>query len=477
LQVTGANRSVSASVADEYIVTFTSDVHDAPGLAKKLAAESGGELHHQYSTVLKGFSARLSPQAVVALSNNPNVESIEQDQVVTAAGMMSNGVQTGIVWGLDRVDQRGAALDNTYNWTNDGSGVVVYIIDSGILIGHNDFGGRASYGIDVIGGGQADDCNGHGTHMAGSVGGAMYGVAKGVSLVAVRVLDCNGQGTVTDVAAGLDWVARNHAPLSIANLSFSAATSPTLNQAVANAMAAGVTVVASGGDGGVNGYDACSFSPASAPGALTAGAMRQISGVDYMANISTSGSCIDLFAPGYQVVSDWIGITNGNSWMLDGTSSAAAYSSGAAALYLAANPSASPASVVSGVIAASTTGILSGLVSGSPNRILYTGTSTQTPPPPPPPSGTNLPPTASFSASCSKATCSFDASASKDDAGVVRYEWSFGDGGTATLTSAKTSHVYAQKGSYSVTVNLTVFDAAGLSSSYRKTLNIRNNGK
>jgi len=478
LQATTANRSAtSSSIEDEYIVTFTSDVHDAPGLAKKLAAESGGELHHQYSSAIKGFSARLSPQAVIALSNNPNVESIEQDQVVTAAGMTSSGAQSPTVWGLDRVDQRSATLDQTYNWTNDGSGVVVYIVDSGIRISNQDFGGRASYGVDVVGGGLADDCHGHGTHMAGTVGGSYFGVAKGVSLVAVRVLDCTGQGTVTNVIAGLDWVASHHAPLSIANLSFSTGYHSALNQAVANTMNAGVTVVVSGGDGGISGYDACSFSPASATGALTAGASRQISGVDYMANISTFGGCIDLFAPGYQITSAWIGVTDGNSWSLDGTSSAAAHSSGAAALYLAANPSSSPADVVSGVIANATTGLLSGLGAGSPNRILYTGTSTQSPPPPPPPSTTNLPPTASFSSSCSKANCSFDGSASKDDGGVVRYDWSFGDGTTATAATPKTTHVYAAKGSYSVTVTLTVSDAAGLTASYRKTLNIRNNGK
>ena len=476
-QVRGATLSeAGSSLAGEYIVTFSPDVHDAPGLAKQLTAASGGELRQTFSAVVKGFSARLSPEAAAALSNNPNVQWIEQDQTVTAAGMSSSGVQSPAGWGRDRIDQRSATLDNSYSWSNDATGVVVYIIDSGIRITHQDFGGRASYGVDLVGGGLADDCNGHGTHMAGTVGGSVYGVAKNASLVAVRVLDCNAQGTVSTVIAGLDWVAQNHAPLSVANLSFSTAYSATLNQAVANTMAAGVPVVVSAGDGGVNGYDACTYSPSSATGALTVGAMRQISGVDYMANISSFGTCVDLFAPGYQIVSDWIG-TDANTWMLDGTSSAAAHTSGAAAMYLAANPTASPASVVSAVVSSATSGLLSGLGAGSPNLILYTGASGGSTPPPPPPPTTNAPPTASFSASCQKANCSFDGSASTDDGGIVRYDWSFGDGGTATSTSPTTTHKYTQKGSYSVTVTLTVTDAAGLTGSARKTLNIKNNGR
>lgn len=477
LSASKASLSEADTPADgEYIVTFSRDVPDAPGLAKQLAAQNGAALHYTYSTAIKGFSAHLSQDAAIALSNNPNVESVEEDQTVTAAGMTSGGTQSPVGWGRDRIDQRSATLDNTYSWSNDGSGVVVYIIDSGIRITHQDFGGRASYGVDLVSGGLADDCNGHGTHMAGTVGGAVYGVAKGVSLVAVRVLDCSAQGSVSTVIAGLDWVAQHHAPLSIANLSFSTGYSATLNQAVANTMAAGVTVVVSAGDGGVGGYDACQYSPASATGALTVGATRQISGVDYMANISSFGSCVDLFAPGYQIVSDWIG-TDGNTWMLDGTSSAAAHTSGAAAMYLAANPTASPASVASALVSSATSGMLSGLGTGSPDLILYTGSSAGSPPPPPPPPPSNLAPTASFTSSCAKAACSFDGSGSTDDVGIVRYDWNFGDGKTASGTSPLTSHTYTKKGTFSVTVTLTVTDGGGLQGSTRQTLTIVNKGK
>jgi subtilisin family serine protease len=330
--------------------------------------------------------------------------------------------------------------------------------------------------VDLVGGGLADDCHGHGTHMAGTVGGSYFGVAKGVSLVAVRVLDCTGQGTVTNVIAGLDWVASHHAPLSIANLSFSTGYHSVLNQAVANTMAAGVTVVVSGGDGGISGYDACSFSPASATGALTAGASRQISGVDYMANISTFGGCIDLFAPGYQITSTWIGVTDGNSWSLDGTSSAAAHSSGAAALYLAANPSSSPADVVSGVIANATTGLLSGLGAGSPTafstrdrRLSHRRRRRRQPP------------------ICRRLRVSRQAvprrTAVSTDQRRRTTAASFdtiGASATVALPRArrqKRPTSTRRKGSYSVTVTLTVSDAAGLTASYRKTLNIRNNGK
>lgn len=465
----------STRIPDQYIVTFANDVHDAAGLAKQLVAQSNGTLGFTYETAVKGFSARLSPEAVSALERNPNIESIEPDETVEAAG-----TQSPAPWWLDRIDQRTATLDNAYSWSNPGTGVTIYIIDSGIHISHQDFEGRATYGYDFVSNSTtADDCNGHGTHVAGLAGGKLYGAAKGATLTAVRVLDCSGSGSASAVIAGLDWVARNHVSPSVANLSISGAYSSTLNQAVANTIAAGVTMTVAAGDGG---SDACQYSPASASGAITVGAMITDTGVDAMMSFSNYGTCVDLFAPGYQIISDWYSSTTAIS-MITGTSPSAPMAAGAAASYLGANPSASPSQVSSALVNAATTGVLLGLGTGSPNRLLYTGDASAPAPPPsdtgstgstPPP---NSAPVASFAASCSKGNCSFDASASTDDAGIVNYAWDFGDGTTSSSATPMTSHVYTAKGSYTVVVTLTVTDGGGLTGQTSKKLSIRNKGR
>jgi subtilisin family serine protease len=308
--------------------------------------------------------------------------------------------------------------------------------------------------------------------MAGTVGGSIYGVAKNVNLVAVRVLDCSGIGATSVAIAGLDWVTTNHVGPSVANLSFTGAFSSTLNQAVANTIASGVTVVAAAGDNGIP-PDACQYSPASAPAALTVGAMRR---TDVVAGFSNYGTCVDLFAPGMTITSDWY--TGDNIvWALDGTSSAAAHVSGAAAIYLSLHPSAAPSEVSSSILSTATTGALSSIGTGSPNLLLYTGDPSVPSPNSPPPATTNNPPTASFTASCSRAKCSFNGSGSKDDVGIVSYAWTFGDGASLTSTSATASHTYTAKGTYSETVTLTVTDAGGLTGMTQKTITIKNGGK
>ena len=462
------NRS---TIPDQYVVTFVDDVKDVPGLAKKLGVESNGTILNVYESALRGFSARLSPAAVNALSHNPNIESIEPDQIVEAAGS-----QSPAPWSLDRLDQRGATLDNTFSYANSGAGVTIYIVDTGIRIDHVDFTGRASYGYDFVGNTtSAADCNGHGTAMAGDAGGVNYGTAKGASLVSVRVLDCTGNGATSTIIAGLDWVARNHSGPSVANLSFGTAFSATLNQAVSNLIVSGVTVTVAAGDGG---YDACQISPASTAGALSVGGMNSTSGVDVQMSYSNYGTCVDLFAPGYQVFSDGYGSPTGVT-NITGTSPSAAFAAGAAAQYLEAHPSAAPSEVVSALINNATTGALAGLGTGSPNRLLYTGSGADSPPPPPPPPPPpgNTAPTASFTASCSKANCSFNASGSKDDNGIVTYAWDFGDRSTSSSSSPTTTHTYTTKGSYSVTVTLTVTDAGGLTGQTSKKLTIKNSGK
>jgi subtilisin family serine protease len=472
------NQYVNAGIPEQYIVMFNSDVSDVPGRTKALASAHGAKVGFEYGSLVKGFSARMSAQAAEALAQDPSVAFVEPDQVVEVAGA---GVQTPVVGGLDRIDQRGATLDNSYSWSSDGAGVTVYILDSGIRITHQDFGGRASYGPDFVSSSTSDDCNGHGTHMAGTVGGAVYGVAKGVRLVSVRVLGCDGKGTASAAIAGLDWVARNHASPSIANLSFSGPLSLTLNQAVANTIASNVTVVAAAGEQGAP-PDACQYSPGSAAGAITVAGSRILAGPTDGMGLTNYGPCVDLFAPGWSVVSDWY--TGDNIlWMLTGTSSAAAHASGAAAIYLAQNPSASPSAVASAIVANATQGMITDAPSGTPNRLLYTGNgSVQTPPPPPPPSDTvqttpNQAPTALFTVSCQKGNCSFNASSSTDDNGIASYRWVFGDGSSETKTTATTTHTYRSKGKYTVSVTLTVIDAAGLTGTVQKSVAINNNGK
>lgn len=192
------------AIPDQYIVVFRKGTSDAPGLARRLVQANGGTLRFTYQHAIKGFAAKLPAAAVTALHKNPNVAFVEQDQVVYALGTQSNAT-----WGLDRVDQRDLPLNGSYTYPNTAPGVHAYIIDTGMRFSHNEFGGRATSGFDAIDGGSADDCNGHGTHVAGTVGGSTYGVAKNVALVGVRVLDCNGSGTTSGVIAGVDWVTAN----------------------------------------------------------------------------------------------------------------------------------------------------------------------------------------------------------------------------------------------------------------------------
>jgi len=462
--------SKGRSIDNEYIVVFNDDVDDVSGRANALLKAHGGELHTSYESALRGFSAHLSAQQLEARRNDPSVSYVESDQVVEAAG-----VQSPVGWWLDRIDQRSSVLDLSYSWTASGVGVTVYILDSGIRITHQDFGGRASYGYDFVGNSAtASDCNGHGTYVAGLVGGTQYGAAKGASLSAVRVLDCNGVGSTSTIIAGLDWVAKNHSSRAVAALAFSTSASPSLNQAVASVVASGVAVVAAAGN---DGLDACGYSPGSEPSAITVGATLNQYSSDNQLSSSNYGTCVDLFAPGYQIGSDWY--TSDTQWQtMTGTSPAAALAAGAAAVYLEANPSATSSQVSAAIVGNATTGVIAGLGAGSPNRLLYVGGSS----PLPPPSDTgqtssNLPPTAKFTASCSKANCTFNASGSTDDHGIVRYDWAFGDGGTGTGTAPTASHTYTAKGTYSMKVTLTVTDAGGLKSSVTNTLTIKNSGK
>ncbi len=366
----GAPAASAEVIPGRYIVVFNKDVTDAPGLARRLVAQHGGAIGFVYEHALKGFSASLPDAAVAALGRNPNVAYIEQDQLAHIVTTESNAT-----WGLDRVDQRALPLNTTYAYFTDGSGVNVYIIDTGIEFLHTDFGSpsRAQVGIDeVTSGGTAADCNGHGTHVAGTVGGTTYGIAKNVNLYAVRVLDCSGSGSYSQVIAGVDWVTANHGnATAVANMSLGGGKSDALNTAVENSIAAGVVYAVAAGNGNFLGIpqDACTVSPASAPHAVTVGATDK---TDALAYFSNYGTCVKILAPGVNITSDWYTSTTATN-TISGTSMATPHVAGAAAAYLSTQPSATPAQVATALTSNATANVISGVSNGTPNLLLYTG--------------------------------------------------------------------------------------------------------
>ncbi len=351
--------------ADDWIVVFRSDVADPPGLARALVAQHGGSLRFTYEHALKGFAATLPPQALNGIRSNPHVDYVEADGVMTADG--SGTDPTPGSWGLDRVDERSLAMDGVYDWAYDGTGVHAYILDTGIWPTHVDFGGRATAhaSADFIGDGRAgvDNCNGHGTHVAGTIGGLEYGVAKNVMLHGVRVLGCSGSGSYSGVIAGINWVVANRVDPAVANMSLSGGVSTSVNDAVNNAVASGVVFAVSAGN---DNRDACTKSPASAADALTIGSTTSS---DARSSFSNYGNCVDIFAPGSAIKSTF-NTSNTATATYSGTSMSSPHVAGAAALYRDANPAALPPAVASAIIGTATVGAISNPGSGSPNLLL-----------------------------------------------------------------------------------------------------------
>jgi subtilisin family serine protease len=345
------------SATKTYIIK-TKSVSAAGGVASEVTA-AGGQIKHRYKRIYPGFSAKLTPAQVQALKANPRVEAVMADQAVH-----STSTQTNPTWGLDRIDQRPVAGDSSYSYDTSGTGVTAYILDTGIRRSHGEFGGRAVSGFDFVDNdADASDCNGHGTHVSGTVGGSTYGVAKGVKLVGVRVLDCGGSGTAEGVIAGIDWVAANHSGPSVLNLSLAGFAYAPLDDAVEAASAAGVSVVVAASN---DDDDACNYSPARTPSAITVGATDV---TDTRGWFSNWGTCVDVFAPGVDVPSaGWT--ADDASDTFSGTSMASPHVAGIVARYLQSHPTATPASVSAALLAGATPGVV-GDPKGSPNRLAY----------------------------------------------------------------------------------------------------------
>ncbi|MFE8016248.1 S8 family peptidase [Streptomyces antibioticus] len=351
------------AVQDSYIVTLKSQAgfKASSATGKGLIKEYGGTVKKTFGAALNGYTATLSAAEARRLAADPAVAAVEQNQTVR----VTDTTQSNAPWGLDRIDQTSLPLSGTYTYPDSaGSGVTAYVIDTGVRITHSQISGRASYGYDAVDGDTtASDGNGHGTHVATTIAGSTYGVAKKAKIVAVRVLDNNGSGTTAGVIAGIDWVTRNHSGPSVANLSLGGGASSTLDTAVRNSIASGVTYAVAAGNSSAN---ASSYSPARVTEAITVGATTS---TDARASYSNYGSVLDIFAPGSSITAGWYTSDTATN-TISGTSMATPHVAGAAAVYLAGHTSATPAQVATALTSGATTGKVTSPGTGSPNRLL-----------------------------------------------------------------------------------------------------------
>ena len=356
------------------IVVLNDTVANPAAVAAEHASRFGADVTYVYSHALKGYAATVSAAGAAALAADPRVANVEADGVMRAVAT----TQSGATWGIDRADQRALPLNATYAYTNTGQGVKAYIIDTGINFAHAEFGGRAIRGTDKVSGGllgggstNGEDCNGHGTHVSGTVGGKTYGIAKAVTLVAVRVLDCGGSGSTSGVIAGVDWVTADHqaGQPAVANMSLGGGASSALDTAVNNSIADGVSYAIAAGNGNALGVaeNACNVSPARVPAAITIGATDK---TDRKASFSNYGNCVDWFAPGVDITSAWKGSTTATN-TISGTSMATPHTAGVAALYLQTNAASTPQQVRDALYNLTTKAIVTSSSTAN-NHLLFT---------------------------------------------------------------------------------------------------------
>ena len=365
------------AIKDQYIVVFNTpaviNLNDPNGVSAyassmgaRLANEHGIEVRQNFGNSLNGVLVKANAAQIQSLLKDPNIKYVEQDQRVSIEPMVeAAGDQGGATWGLDRIDQRDLPLNSNYHYDYDGSGVTAFVIDTGVRNTHNEFGGRASSGYDFIDNdNDSSDCNGHGTHVAGTIGGSTYGVAKNVNIVGVRVLNCSGSGTNSGVISGINWVKNNAQGPSVANMSLGGGASQALDDAVNAAVAAGISFVVAAGNDNSN---ACNYSPARAANAVTVGSTTS---TDSRSSFSNYGTCLDIYAPGSSITSAWYN-SNSATNTISGTSMASPHVAGVAALYLAENPALSPTQLTNLLVSRASSGKVGDAKTGSPNKLLY----------------------------------------------------------------------------------------------------------
>ena len=418
---------------------------DVPSVARSLSTKHRAKLLRSYQHALRGFVVEADQNALAQLLNDPGVAYVEED------GMGSiYATQNNATWGIDRTDQRNLPLSTTYTYDTDATGVHAYILDTGVRADHTEFSGRMGNGFSARpGDASTGDCHGHGTHVAGTVAGTTWGVAKKATVHPVRTFDCTGNGQVSEAIAAIDWVAANHIKPAVANMSFGFPGSTAIDNSINNLINAGVVVVAAAGN---SNDDACSGSPRRVPRALTIGASDRNDARSVWSSSQASGwgSCVDLFAPGTDIVSAGIASATASA-PNSGTSMATPHVAGVVALYLATHPSATPDEVHAAIVNNATAGKVTGNLRGTPNLLLHSLFSAG-------PGPGNNAPVANFMSSATGLTVTFTDTSSDSDGSIVSRSWNFGDGTTSTATNP--SKTYTTAGTYTVTLTVTDDDGA-----------------